>query len=95
VAVICRGEEARRGDWEEEQLVPHFLGGLQNSENQEDFSDIEKREASGGWKSQTSIERWGGNRKNRKDSRKPSHRPPKGTKLDRDVIIEFLRTDRS
>jgi hypothetical protein len=69
------------------------LGSLQNIENEEEFSDIEKREKSGGSKSQTPIKRGGGRRKNRKDSRRPSHGPRKGTELDLDAISECLRSD--
>jgi hypothetical protein len=48
------------GDWKEERLVPHLLGGLQTIENQEEeCSDIEKREGSGCSKSQTPISRNG------------------------------------
>jgi hypothetical protein len=40
--------------------MPHLLGGLQSIENQEEeCSDIEKREGPGGSKSQTPIEREG------------------------------------
>jgi hypothetical protein len=39
------------------------------------------RSQQNGSKSQTPIERGGGNRKNRKDSRRPSHGPQKGTEL--------------
>jgi hypothetical protein len=39
--------------------VPHLSGGLQNIENEEEFSDIENREGSGGSKSQRPVERDG------------------------------------
>jgi hypothetical protein len=35
------------------------LGGLQNIDNQENLSDIKKREGSGGSKSQTPVEKEG------------------------------------
>jgi hypothetical protein len=38
-------------------LVPYLLGGVRPIEKEERFSDIEKREGSGGSKSQTHIER--------------------------------------
>jgi ribosomal protein L44E len=47
----------RRGDWEEEWFVLHLLRGLQNIENEEECSDMEKREESSGLKSQRRIER--------------------------------------
>jgi hypothetical protein len=40
-------------------LVPHLLGGLQNTEKEGKCSDIEKREGPGGSKGQTPIERDG------------------------------------
>jgi hypothetical protein len=51
-----------------------------------------EEEGSDGSKSQTPMERLGSNRKNRKDSRRPSHGPQKGTKVDLDAISECLRT---
>jgi hypothetical protein len=70
------------------------LGGLQNSENQEDLSDIEKREGSGDSKSQTPLARGGGNKKNRKDSRRPSHPfAQKATELDLEAMSECLGTE--
>jgi hypothetical protein len=47
------------------------LGGLQKREKEEECSDIEKREGSGGSKSEKPIERGSGNGTNRKDSGKP------------------------
>jgi hypothetical protein len=37
-------------------LVPHLLGGLQNTKKEEECSDIEKSEGSGSWKGQTPLE---------------------------------------
>jgi hypothetical protein len=51
--------EGRRGDWAEERLVAHLLGGLQRIEKEEECSDIENREEPGSSKSQTSLEREG------------------------------------
>jgi hypothetical protein len=51
--------QGRRGDWKEERFVSHLLGGLQTIEEEEDFSDIEKREGTGDSKSQTPTERRG------------------------------------
>jgi hypothetical protein len=84
--------EGRRGDRKEEQLEPHLLGGLQTIEKEEECSYVEKMEGSGRSKSRTPIETGGGNRKNRNDSRRPSHEPQKGTELDLDAISECLRT---
>jgi hypothetical protein len=53
------------------------LGSLQNIENEEELSDIEKRERPGGSKSEALRERGCGNRRNRKDSQRPSHDPQK------------------
>jgi hypothetical protein len=39
--------------------VSHLFGGLQKTELEEECSDIEKREESGGSKSQTPIEKEG------------------------------------
>jgi hypothetical protein len=69
------------------------LGGLQTIEKEEGCSEIEKREASGGSTSQTPLERGGGNRKDRKDTRRPSHGPQKGTELDLDAMSECLRSE--
>jgi hypothetical protein len=85
--------ESRRGDWKEEWLVPYLLRGLQIIDNKEDFSDTERREGSGGWKSQPPIEREG-NRKKRKDSPRPSHGRQNGTETDLDAISECLTSDR-
>jgi hypothetical protein len=80
------------GDWKEERFVPHLLGSHQKRETEEECSDIETREASGDSKSQTPIEREGGNGKNRKDSRRPSPGRQKGAEPDLDAISERLRT---
>jgi hypothetical protein len=81
--VVRRGEKpsGRRGDWKEERFAPYSLGCLQKNENEEECSDIEKSEGSGDSKSQTPIERGGGNRKNGRDSRRPWHGPQQGTEL--------------
>jgi hypothetical protein len=74
--------------------MPHLLGGLQNIENQEEeCSDIEKREGPGGSKSQRPIERGSGNRKNRKERQRLSHRPEKVTELQPGAISQWMRTD--
>jgi hypothetical protein len=39
--------------------------------------------------------RGGGNRNNKKDSRRPSHGPRNGTELDLDAISECLGTDQA
>jgi hypothetical protein len=39
--------------------MPHLFGGLQKTGKEEECSDIEKREESGGSKSQTRIEKEG------------------------------------
>jgi hypothetical protein len=46
-----------RGDWKEEWLVPHSLGGRQKIAKEEGGPDIEKREGSGSSKSHTPIEK--------------------------------------
>jgi hypothetical protein len=86
---------SKRGDWKEERIMPLLLGGLQKTEKEDECSDIEKREGSGGSQSQVPIERRGGNGKNRKDSRRPSDGQPKWTDLDLDAISEFLGTENS
>jgi hypothetical protein len=84
--------EGRRGGWKEERLVPHLLGGLQNIEKEEECSDIGKKEGSGDSKSQTPIERRGGNSKNRKAAE--NLRIAQNERgLDLDAISECLRTD--
>jgi hypothetical protein len=69
------------------------LGGLQKIEKKDECSDIEKREWSGDPKSKTPIERGTGNRKNRKDGRRPSHGPKQWTELDLNATSERLRTE--
>jgi hypothetical protein len=49
--------ESRKGDWEEERLVPHLSGGPKRIEKDEDCSDIETREGPGDSKSQKPVER--------------------------------------
>jgi hypothetical protein len=68
------------------------LRGLQTIENGDDFSEFAKREVSGGSKSQTPMERGGGNRQNRKDGQRPWQGPQNGTGLDLDAVSECLRS---
>jgi hypothetical protein len=84
VVVAWSGGEARRQKrrLEGKAVVPHVLGGLQKTEKEEECSDIEKREEPGDSKSQRLIGRGDSNRKNRRDSRRPSHNPQKGTELE-------------
>jgi hypothetical protein len=76
-------------------LVSHLSGSLQDIEKEEESSHIAKREEPGGSKSQIPIERGGGNRKNRKDSQRPSHGPQNRRELDLDAISEHLRPEKS
>jgi hypothetical protein len=77
VAVVSGSGEAirQKGRSGGRAVCSHLLRDLQKIGKEEGCSDIEKREEPSSSKSRKPLERGGGNRKNRKDIRRPSHGP--------------------
>jgi hypothetical protein len=94
VVVVWKGGEALRqkGDREEERLVELYWEEFRKMRTKKRCSRF--RQGKGlAIRRVRHPERGTGDRKNRKDSQRPSHCPQKGTELDFDAISGCLRTD--